>query len=142
MDLQKIVFSFTKCETEQTITSFKLFTVAHIQGVVLFRNFLFLVCCGIFKITTMSEVMPICVMYIPDDYPFYKGGKMADANELMQILNGWGEDKYQNKNLGGYLWFVFFKPNIQTPEIQYINSEGVEPMEFEEIKKLIQENQK
>lgn len=87
------------------------------------------------------EAMPICVMYIPYDYPFYSGGRIANANDLMASLNGYDDKTKSQGHLGGYLWLVFLKDGIDAPELQYINTQGIEPIQFEEIVKLIKENQ-
>ena len=88
----------------------------------------------------MKEAMPICVMYIPYDYSFYSGGIMATPNDLMASLNGYDKNVKPQGHLGGYLWLVFLKDGIEAPELQYINTQGVEPMQYEEIIKLIKAN--
>ena len=80
---------------------------------------------------------PICVIYIPDDLDLGNGRVIAPS-ELMRILNGWDKEKYRTDDYwADYLWFSFFKSDIDAPEFQVFNGENLTEIQYEELKQLI-----
>lgn len=84
----------------------------------------------------MKEVQPICVIYLPKNFPFYGEASEIRTLELMNELNGWKPD-HPKEPLGGYVWFSFYKEGITEPEFKVFYEKDWDEIGFEELKKLV-----
>jgi hypothetical protein len=91
-----------------------------------------------------SEVKPIVVIYIPENFDI--GGRMDAANRLMSVLNNdFGREptdrKYQSNNYWkDYLWFVFYDYEVSTPQFKVFFPKDFTEIQYGELKKLIEDS--
>lgn len=86
---------------------------------------------------------PIVVMYIPQHY----ANEGWEAGKVMNILNGTQtvEDKGKfevNDFWAQYYWFVFYKDDLEAPELQVFYEKDFTPIKFEELRAFIEESLK
>lgn len=90
---------------------------------------------------------PIVVMYIPHGGAFYRSGLEAPET-LMRVLNGkYGEASDADGILApdywlDYYWFVFYKRDIDEPQLQVFYEKDFTPIKFDELKKFIEDTLK
>ena len=84
---------------------------------------------------------PIAVIYFPENFT---GGRNSSwIYEYMGVLNG--EIPANNKwdlshDYSDYHWFCFYKDNITQPELQVFYEKDFTPIQYEELKQIIQES--
>lgn len=86
----------------------------------------------------MTEVKPICVIYLPKDFDLGTGQDKS-SNKLMSILNGWDTEVAANRKnyWEGYLWFCFTKSDIDAPEFEVFHPKDFTYIQFEELKEMV-----
>lgn len=88
------------------------------------------------------NVKPIVVMYLPPH--FVDNG--WEAGRVMNILNGTQTVENETNNLqpndfwNQYYWFVFYKDEIDAPELQVFYEKDFTPIKFEELKAFISDS--
>lgn len=82
---------------------------------------------------------PICVIYLPSELSLSAGGKIITPNDLMSILNGWDDEVLQDRKhfWSDYLWFSFYKHEIDAPEFKVFHEKDFTEIQYEELKKLV-----
>lgn len=84
---------------------------------------------------------PIAIIYFPDIFdPVLKSGWIY---EYMAALNGESVDpgKWNFKHdYSDYHWFCFYKYDIQEPQIQVFHEKDFTEIQYQELKKIIQDS--
>lgn len=84
---------------------------------------------------------PIVLMHIPTNLDI-GDGKPASGVSLMNIFNGWDEDKKPYSEFLDYLWLIFDKPHIEAPEIQVFHPKDFTEIQYNELKQLVEDKLK
>ena len=88
---------------------------------------------------------PIVVMYLPENDAY---SAQCDADKIMRVVNGnFGEPPGDKDIIApeywlDYYWFVFPKRDIEVPELQVFYEKDFTPINFEELKKFIEDTLK
>jgi hypothetical protein len=78
-------------------------------------------------------------MYFPHEFSWGKSGFIIDPFELMSELNGWKDYIVRSDDVANYFWLCFYKASIKEPEIKVFHEKDFTPIQYEELKKMIQE---
>lgn len=79
---------------------------------------------------------PIVVIYVPKHFP--ESG--WDPSQVMNILNNTENEKTRSTNYWTeYYWFCFVNEELDTPELKVFYDKDFTPINFEELKKMIDE---
>jgi hypothetical protein len=96
---------------------------------------------------TKNNAKPIVMMYIPPDSFFHSSGEDS-RTILMRQLNGNYGQPLQEAGITypdywkDYYWLVFTKDDIDEPELQVFYDKDFTPINFEELKKFIEDSLK
>lgn len=84
-----------------------------------------------------TAAKPIAVLYLPENIFFDQNESVAS---MMATLNAWGDEGKPAPGLEGYLWFVFKKRDLETPELQVFHPKDFTEIQFQELKQLVINN--
>jgi len=87
----------------------------------------------------MTEVKPIAIIYFPDQYYEIENGNRNWIYQYAGALNG---EKLENKwklstDYTQYYWFCFYKPDIDTVEMQVFHPKDFTEIQFQELKDMV-----
>jgi hypothetical protein len=87
----------------------------------------------------MTEIKPIAIIYFPDQ--FYEGQHRNWIYEYAASLNGDNmEGRFKlSTDYTQYLWFCFYKSDIDNPDLIVHHPKDFTPIQFKELKDMVME---